>query len=494
MKSLAAAGAVKLPPPAPRAFPVVGIGASAGGLEALEKFFAHVAPDCGLGFVVVTHQHPGHTSLLPELLRKCTRMRVRVAADGVAVEPGCIYMSPPEGYLAILNGTLHLMEPEEPGSLRLPIDYFFRSLAGDQRETAIGIVLFGTGTDGTLGLKAIKGAAGMTMAQAPESAKYSGMPSSAIATGLVDYVLPIEQIPAQLGAYVQGPYLALAATEALDEGRLPEPMQKINVLLRARTGHDFSAYKPNTIRRRIERRINVHQLKGPLQYLRLLQENSHELDLLFRELLIGVTNFFRDPGAFEALAKAALPGLLASHPDGVPVRVWAPGCSTGEEAYSLAMVLREQMDRAKQQFSAQIFATDLDHKAVEAARGGLYPEGIARDVRPQRLARFFVKEEEGYRIKKDIREMVIFAAQNVLKDPPFTKIDLLVCRNLLIYLQREAQERVLSLFHYALKPGGVLFLGTSESVSGLRDHFATLDKRWKIFTRKEPVGASTPAA
>jgi two-component system, chemotaxis family, CheB/CheR fusion protein len=493
-KSPLAAAAARRPTPAPRPYPVVGIGASAGGLEALEKFFAHVPPDCGMAFVVVTHQHPGHASLLPELLRKCTRMQVLVAGDGIAVEPGCVFMSPPEGYLAILNGTLHLMEPDEPGPLRLPIDYFFRSLAEDQKEKAIGIVLSGTGTDGTLGLKAIKGAAGMTMAQAPESAKYSGMPSSAIATGLVDYVLPTEQIPAQLGAYAQGPYLAAAATPALDEGRLPEPMQKINVLLRARVGHDFSAYKANTIRRRIERRINVHQLKGPQQYLRLLHDNPHELDLLFRELLIGVTNFFRDPAAFEALAKAALPRLLAARPGGAPLRVWAAGCSTGEEAYSLAMVLREQMDQAKQLFSVQVFATDLDDKAVEAARGGLYPEGIARDVRPRRLARFFVKEEEGYRIKKDIREMVIFATQNVLKDPPFTKIDLLVCRNLLIYLQPEAQERVLALFHYALKPGGVLFLGTSESISSLRDHFAVLDKKWKLFTRKEPIRASLPPA
>jgi two-component system CheB/CheR fusion protein len=491
VKSRAALGA--LPPPARRPVPVVGLGASAGGLEALEKFFTHVAPDSGLAFVVVTHQHPGHASLLPELLRKFTSLRVKVAVDGVAVEPDCILMSPPEGYLAILNGALHLMEPDEPGSLRLPVDYFFRSLAEDQKEKAIGIVLSGTGTDGTLGLKAIKGAGGMTMAQAPESAKYSGMPSSAIATGLVDYVLPTEQIPAQLGAYAQGPYLA-AATDTLDDGRLPEPMQKINVLLRARTGHDFSAYKANTIRRRIERRINVHQLKGPQQYLRFLQENPHELDLLFRELLIGVTNFFRDPGAFEALAKSALPGLLASRPPGAPVRVWAPGCSTGEEAYSLAMILREQMDRLKQPFAAQIFATDLDHHAIEAARAGVYPAGIARDVRPQRLARYFVKQDDDYRIKKEIRELVIFAAQNVLKDPPFTKIDLLVCRNLLIYLQPEAQERVLSLFHYALNPGGVLFLGTSESVSSLGDHFAALDKKWRIFTRKEPPGASLQPA
>jgi two-component system CheB/CheR fusion protein len=487
-KSAGAAGAVQPPGPAAGGFPVVGLGASAGGLEALEKFFAHVAPSCGIGFVVVTHQHPGHTSLLPELLRKCTRMRVLAAVDGVAVEPNCVFMSPAEGYLAILNGRLHVMEPDEPGLLRLPIDYFFRSLAEDQKEKAIGIVLSGTGTDGTLGLKAIKGAGGMTMVQEPASAKYSGMPSSAIGTGLVDYVLRAEQIPAQLGAYAQGPYLASVSREAVSEGRLSEPMQKINVLLRARTRHDFSAYKANTIRRRIERRINVHQLTGAEQYLRFLKENPHELDLLFRDLLIGVTSFFRDPEAFEALAKAALPGILAERPEGGALRVWAPGCASGEEAYSLAMVLREQMDRAKQGMTAQVFATDLDHKAIETAREGLYPEGIARDIRPQRLGRFFVKANNGYRIKKEIREMVIFAAQNVLKDPPFTKLDLLVCRNLLIYLQPEAQERVLSLFHYALNPEGVLFLGPSESVSGMSDHFAALDKKWRIYRRKEPVG------
>ena len=492
---IAVAAVARRSAPPPRPVPVVGIGASAGGLEALEKFFTHLAPGCGMAFVVVTHQHPGHTSLLPELMRKCTRMRVRVAVDGVAVEPDCIYMSPSEGYLAILSGALHLMEPDEPGLLRLPIDYFFRSLAEDQKEKAIGIVLSGTGTDGTLGLKAIKGAGGMTMVQAPESAKYSGMPSSAIATGLVDYVLPTEQIPAQLGAYAQGPYFASRATEALKEGGLPEPMQKINVLLRARTGHDFSSYKPNTIRRRIERRINVHQLQGPQQYLRFLHENPHELDLLFRDLLIGVTSFFRDSGAFGALAKTALPGLLDSRLDGAPLRVWTPGCSTGEEAYSLAILLREQMDRQKEPFDVQIFATDLDQTAVETARGGHYPEGIARDVRPQRLARFFAKEDEGYRIKKDVREMVIFATQNVLKDPPFTRIDLLVCRNLLIYLQPEAQERVLSLFHYALNPGGVLFLGPAENLIGLGDHFTAVDRKWRILTRKEPARtAALPAS
>jgi len=477
-------------PATPGPFTIVGLGASAGGLEALEKFLAHVPPDCGLGFVVVTHQHPGHTSLLPELLGKCTRMRVKLAENGVAVEPNTVYLSLPEGYLAILHGTLHIMEPDETGLLRLPIDYFFRSLAEDQKDKAVGIVLSGTGTDGTVGLKAIKGATGMTMAQEPVSAKYSGMPTSAIATGLVDYVLPVERLPQRLIVYAQGPYPAATGLELepVGEEGLSEPMQKILVLLRARTGQDFSNYKANTIRRRIERRINVHQLPGPQQYQRLLQENPHELDLLFQELLIGVTSFFRDTEAFEALAKAVEPCLLAAHSSNSPVRVWAAGCSSGEEAYSLAITLRESMDKLKQRFSIQIFGTDLDHEAIDAARLGLYPEGIARDVRPERLARFFIKEDGGYRISKGIREMVVFAPQNVLKDPPFTKLDLVACRNLLIYVKPAAQQRLLSLFHYALNPGGMLFLGSSESLTGLSDHFTVLNKKWKIFARKEAGG------
>jgi two-component system CheB/CheR fusion protein len=500
VKSTAGAATGQRAPAGFQPIPIVGLGASAGGLEALEKFFARVPADGGMAFVVVTHLHPGHTSLLPELLGKCTRMRVRPATDGVAVEPNTVYMSLPDGYLAILHGTLHIMQPDEAGLLRLPIDYFFRSLAEDQKEKAIGIVLSGTGTDGTLGLKAIKGATGMTMAQEPDSAKYSGMPSSAIATGLVDYILPVERLPQQLAAYTQGPYLASTGHEFGEEG-LSEPMQKILVLLRARAGHDFSVYKTNTIRRRIERRINVHQISGPQQYLRLLQENPHELDLLFKELLISVTNFFRDPEAFSVLAKSVVPRLLAARPENTPLRVWVAGCSTGEEAYSLAMLLQEGLDKLKQQFPMQIFATDLDNEAIDAARTGLYPEGIARDVRPQRLARFFIKEDGGYRIKKEIREMVIFAPQNVLKDPPFTKLDLVACRNLLIYVKPAAQERLLALFHYALKPGGILFLGSSESITGLTDHFNVMNKKWKLFARKEataryalPDGFATPTA
>jgi len=319
----------------------------------------------------------------------------------------------------------------------------------------VGIVLSGTGTDGTLGLKAIKGAGGMTMAHEPDSAKYSGMPSSAIATGLVDYILPVERLPGQLIAYLRGPYLTSSEHE-IGADELSESMQKILVLLRARAGHDFSVYKANTVRRRIERRINVHQLKGPQQYQRLLQENPHELDLLFSELLIGVTNFFRDTEVFKALTSTVLPKLLAERPSDSTVRMWVAGCSSGEEAYSLAMVLQEVMDKLKRHYPVQIFGTDLDLHAIESARLGFYPEGIARDVSPQRLTRFFIKDEGGYRIKKEIREMVVFAPQNVLKDPPFTKLDVIGCRNLLIYLRPEAQERLLALFHYALKPGGVL--------------------------------------
>ena len=478
---------------ATHAFPIVGLGASAGGLETLEKFIAQIPADSGLAFVAVTHQHPGHISMLPELLRKYAQVRVLAATDGAVVEPNCFYLSSSEGYLAVFNGTLHIVEPDDPGVLRLPIDYFFRSLADDRRKQAVGIVLSGTGTDGSEGLRAIKSAAGMTMAQEPESAKYSGMPSSAVGTGLVDYVLPVEQMAKQLLAYVQGPFLLLPEPDLRDDGELPEAMQKINLLIRTRTGNDFSAYKATTIRRRIERRINLHQLKGPQQYLQFLRENPNELDVVFRELLIGVTHFFRDPDAFVILAKTVLSEMLSTRPDDSTIRVWVPGCATGEEAYSLAILLREALDRAKRRFTIQIFGTDLDSYAIETARTGLYPGTIARDVPRPRLARFFTRENTGYRIRKEIRETVIFATQNVLKDPPFTRLDMVACRNLLIYFKPEAQRRLLELFHYALKPGGILFLGSSESINNLGDHFAMANKKWKIFKRTGPaVHAAAP--
>jgi two-component system CheB/CheR fusion protein len=398
-------------------FPIVGIGASAGGLEAFEEFFTEMLPNSGLAFVVVPHQHPGHISLLPGLLQKCTTMRILEVVDNMRVEPNKVYLALAGTNLAILNGTLHLMDIEPHTGVHLPIDYFFRSLAEDQKHQAIGIVLSGTGSDGTLGLKAIKGESGMTMAQEPKSAKYPGMPHSAILTGSIDYVRPPIEMPAQLLAYVRGPYLTPVSPLPGQDAETGDVLQKIFLLLRERTGNDFSLYKSNTIRRRIERRMNVHQIEDPKHYLRYLLRNPHEVDLLFKEALIGVTSFFRDPLAFTALAKIGLPALLDSKREGDQVRVWVPGCSTGEEAYSLAMLIREYMARRKVRFQVQIFGTDLDVQAIETARKALYPAGIANDVTSERLQRFFNKDDGNYRVKKELRDLVVFAPHNLLADP-----------------------------------------------------------------------------
>lgn len=469
-------------------YPIVGIGASAGGLVALEELLDNMPADTGMAFVVVTHQHPGHTSLLPELLGKVTEMTVLAAADGTKLVPNHVYVGPPGGHLAILNGALHRMETEKKEAPRLPIDYFFRSLAEDQKEQAICIVLSGTGTDGTLGVKAIKGESGMAMVQQPQSAKYAGMPSSAIATGLADYVLSPAAMPKQLIAYAKGPYLTAAAVATELPAVPEEPMQKIFVLLRSRTGHDFSGYKSNTLRRRIERRMNVQQIKKPNQYVRYLQENPHEIDILFKELFITVTNFFRDLDAWDALTRQ-LEKLAKERPENYALRAWVPGCATGEEAFSLAITLRECMDKVKRHFDVQVFGTDLDADAIEAARAGQYPDGIAVDVSPKRLERYFVREDSVYRIRKEIREMAIFAPQNMIKDPPFTKLDILSCRNLLIYLNADLQKKLLPIFHYSLKADGLLFLGPSETIGAFSDLFEPLDKRWKIFRRKESATA-----
>ncbi|MBC7815375.1 MAG: SAM-dependent methyltransferase, partial [Planctomycetaceae bacterium] len=468
-------------------FPIVGVGASAGGLEALEELLNPMPADTGMAFVVVTHQHPGHTSLLPELLRRSTALKVVEATDGLKVEPNHVYVKSPGGNLAILNGTLHRMETGAEGAFKLPIDYFFRSLALDQKEKAICIILSGTGTDGTLGLKALKGQSGMAMVEEPQAAKYSGMPASAIATGLADYILPPAAMPQQLIAYAKSPYLSDGAPVSDGHALPTEPMQKIMVLLRTRTGNDFSAYKLSTLRRRIERRMNVHQIKNSLQYVRYLHDNPHELDILFKELLIGVTNFFRDPEAWDVLLKGPLLNLLQSKPDGYTFRAWVPGCSSGEEVFSLAIALQECREKLKRHFEVQIFGTDLDADAIETARAGQYSDGIAVDVLPTRLERYFVRHDGAYRVRTDIREMAIFATQNVIKDPPFTKLDFVSCRNLLIYLNSDLQQRLLPIFHYALKPGGVLLLGPSETVGSFTDLFETLDKRWKIFRRKETL-------
>ena len=486
--------AVRRPREHPSGFLIVGIGASAGGLEALEELFAPMPADTGMAFVVVTHQHPSHTSMLPELLAKSTVLAVAEAEDGMKVEPNHVYVSPPGGYLAILNGVLHRMETGKVASPHLPIDYFFRSLAGDRKEKAVCIVLSGTGTDGTAGLKAIKSESGTAIVQQLISAKFDGMPESAVATGLADYVLPPSEMPRQLVDCARRLFGAGHPGHPAEAPEsIAEPIQKMLVLLRTRTGHDFSAYKSSTIRRRIERRMNLNEITRPADYVRYLEENPHEMDVLFKELLISVTNFFRDPEAFEVLAKSVLPEFLKSRPDDCKMRLWVPGCASGEDAYSLAMLMREVLEAEKKHCEVRVFGTDLDSDAINLARNGQYPTGITSAVTPPRLERFFVRDHGGWRIRKDIREMVIFAVQNVIKDPPFTRLDLISCRNVLIYLNADLQRRLLPMFHYALKPGGLLFLGPSETIGGASDLFEVVDKKWKIYRRKESPLAVHPA-
>ena len=446
-----------------------------------------------MAFVVVQHLDPDHASLLVDLFKGFTQMPVHWVEDDMAVQPNSAYVIPPGRDMALRDGRLHLLEPGAPRGMRLPIDFFFRSLARDQGEQAICIVLSGTGSDGTLGLKAIKELGGMAMAQTPESAGYDGMPRSAIATNLVDYVLPPDEMPRHLLAYVQRALGKPPKARAFAPG--PESgLQKVFGLLRAQTGHDFSGYKRTSIQRRIERRMAVTQINQLEDYARYLQANPLEVETLFRELLIGVTNFFRDPQAYAILAEKVIPDLCARSPD-AGVRIWVPACSTGEEAYSHAILLLEYLDAAKQHCAVQVFATDIDAEAIERARAGVYPQGIAADVGPQRLARFFVEEDGGYRIRKSIRDTVVFAKQDILRDPPFSRLDLISCRNMLIYMDGEAQKKVVRLFHYALNPGGYLFLGNSETIGSALDLWADVDKKWRVFRRRDlgAVAGMAPA-
>jgi two-component system CheB/CheR fusion protein len=469
-------------PSASEGFPIVGIGASAGGLEALEAFFGRMPPASGMAFIVVMHQPLHHVSLLPEVLGRYTAMRVLKAADRMMIEPNNVYIAPSDMYLSLRHATMHYLEPPAGVSLHLPIDAFFRALADDQGDRAVCIVLSGTGTDGTIGVQAIKGAAGMVMVQNEQSAKYDGMPRSAMTTGLVDYILSPSDMPAQLLAYIQGAGRQTRVPESVPG--LANILQEILLLLQDRTGHNFSGYKALTLSRRIARRMSVHQFQEPQQYLRLVQEQPHELDSLFKELLIGVTSFFRDPEAFDALTHQAVSALLDAKANDEYIRVWVAGCASGEVAYSLGILLYEGLERTSKRCKVQIFATDLDPQAIATARLGLYPEGIAADIRPDRLARFFLKEDHYYRVAREIREMVIFALHNVFSDPPFTKLDFFSCRNLLIYLDTALQKQLLPVFYHALRPHGFLFLGTSETISGCEDFFTVVDKPWKLYQRR----------
>lgn len=469
-------------------FNIVGIGASAGGLEAFEQFFRNVPPDCGMAFVLASHLDPDHASLLTEILQRASSMPVVEATDQIKVAPNHVYVLPPNRDMAIFHGALQLNEPEMPRGQRMVIDSFLRSLAEDQGEKAIGIILSGTGTDGTLGLRAIQGAGGITLVQEPASAKYDGMPVSAIRAGYATYTLPVEKMPEQLLSNTK--LLHIQHEKPQPEPTGPTGISRILMLLRSGTGNDFSLYKKSTIGRRIERRMSQHNIENTEIYARYLKEHPPEVQLLFKELLINVTSFFRDADAFAAMKNDILPLLLKDKPETYVFRVWVAGCATGEEAYSIAMLLREFMNETGHEFKTQIYSTDLDDDAIATARAGFYPPNIAQDVTPERLRRFFIKEESGYRVKKEIREMVVFATQNVIKDPPFTKLDLLSCRNLMIYLEPELQNRVIPAFHYALKPGGVLFLSPSESIGNHVELFSALNRKWKFY-QTTPSIAST---
>ena len=479
-------------------FPIVGIGASAGGLAAIEAFFSGMPTDSdpGLAIVLVQHLAPDHDSILTNLVQRCTRMQVFEVQDGMPVQVNCVYVIPPNRDMAFLSGALHLLEPAAPRGHRLPVDFLFRSLAQGQRERAIGIVLSGTGSDGTLGVRAIKGEGGMVMVQNPASTEFDGMPRSALATGLVDFELPATEMAAQLLAYIAHVFGKTLLPSPPAQPKTENALKRIFILLRAQTGHDFSQYKPSTVNRRIERRMAVHQVDGVDSYVKYLQQTPFEVEALFRDLLIGVTNFFRDPDAFKLLEKQVIPKLFDNKPAGSVIRAWVAGCSTGEEAYSIAILLQERMDQLKGGYKVQVFATDMDSRAIAVARAGVYPTGIAGDITPQRLAHFFKLEPDGnaFRIQKSIRDMLIFSEHDVIKDPPFSKLDLVSCRNLLIYMGGELQKRLISLFHYALAPGGMLFLGTSETLGDFASLFTVLDRQAKLYQRKEDFQSNRRAA
>jgi len=473
-----------LPTPA---FPIVGIGASAGGLEAFETFFRACPIDTGIAFVLVPHLDPGHVSLMTEILQRCTAMPVVEALDQIAVAPNHVYIIPPNREMAILNGVLQLSVPELARGSRMPIDGFLRSLAADQAEHAIGIILSGTATDGTLGLRTILGNGGVCMVQEPATAKYDGMPNSAIKAGYATHILAVMDMPAMLVEVTRQAVYRHHAAPIVPE-KVQSGINQVLLQLRSTTGHDFSLYKKSTIDRRIQRRMAQHAIEDEAVYARFLKGNPAETQLLFRELLINVTSFFRDPEAFVVLKDTILPVLLKDKPDGYECRIWVAGCASGEEAYSIAMVLMELQDeitaRHEHAPKFQIYATDLDDEAIATARAGRYPPNIAQDITPERLRRFFTREQGehgGYKVKNVIRDLIVFAVQNVIKDPPFTKLDLLSCRNLMIYMETELQNGLVPIFHHALRPDGVLFLSTSESITNRPDLFKAIDRKWKLY-------------
>jgi two-component system, chemotaxis family, CheB/CheR fusion protein len=468
-------------------FPVVGIGASAGGLEALEDFFSNTPPDSGMAYIVVQHLSPEHQSLMAEILARHTAMPVSQITDGMSVEANHVYVIAPGFTLTLGGGKLHLGEPTEKRGHRRPVDDFFRSLAEEQKRKAIVVILSGTGTNGTAGAQAIKASGGICVAQNPDSAAFPGMPSSLIHAGYADLVLEVREIPGLLLRYVSNPYVGLepearAAEQDLQPDRAH--LREILAILRTRTRHDFSGYRKPTLFRRLQRRMGLSALTKLTDYASLLREDPKEALALANDLMINVTGFFRDPEAWEALRNSVISPLCASRQDGEPIRAWVTACASGEEAYSLAILIAEELRaRGLERTEVKIFATDTADKSLALARAGVFPGGIESDLAPERIDRFFDKDEYTYRVKKEIRDMVVFAPQDVLRDPPFSRVDLVTCRNLLIYLEPETQRRVISLLHFSLRDGGYMFLGTTESFGGSEHLFEVMSKRWRIYRR-----------
>jgi len=461
---------------------IVGIGASAGGLAALEEFFRHTPVDTGLAFIVVQHLDPTQKALLPTLLQRVTTMPVQEAVQDAIILPNCVYVIPANAELTVVNGRLKLEQPKEPRGMRLPINVLFSSLASARNERAVAVVLSGMGSDGTLGLQAIRAMGGLAVVQEPGSAEFDAMPRSAIATGCADIIAPVSELPERILAYNK------RVTEPGEAGppeKLMEPIKSIIQVLQQQTRHDFSLYKSSTLFRRIERRMAIHGVATLPDYARYLENNVQEVQLLFREMLIGVTSFFRDADAWDYLSETALEPLIGQLEPDTALRAWVVGCSTGEEAYSLAMVFTETLERLQPGKTAnfQIFASDLSEEAINVARAGQYPESIEAQVSKQRLGRFFTKSQNHYQIKQTIRDKVLFAQHDVILDPPFTKLDLLACRNLLIYFDPMLQRRLLPLFHYSLRGNGLLLLGSSETVGRLNHLFEPLKQRLRLYRR-----------
>ncbi len=480
-------------------FPVVGVGASAGGLEAMEQFLQHLPAEAGVALIFVQHLSPKHVSNLANILPRSTKMSVCEVSDGMRIERDTLYVIPPDRDLGVIHGTLQLFERPKAQARHMPIDYLFRSLAQDQGDRSIGVVLSGTGSDGAEGLRAIKAEGGVTFAQDEESAKYAGMPHAAAATQQVDFVLPPPEIAQELGQIIRHPHVCRPATGREESPlRAPEALQKIFVLLRQAKEVDFSHYKQSTVERRIARRMMLHRIDSAQQYLKFLQQTPRELQALFDDMLISVTGFFREPRTFEALKEKVFPEMVREKGPQSPIRIWVPGCSTGEEPYSIAISLLEYLAQLDMHLPIQIFATDISEKSIETARRGQYPENIAGDMSDERLQRYFVHSGEGYQVSKVVRDLCVFARQNVAKDPPFSSMDLVSCRNLLIYFGRNLQNRVIPLFHYALRPSGHLLLGQSETIGGFAELFSLVDREHKIYVKKAvparlPSGLGTPS-